>query len=137
MRIIIPCIYRKLSSPTMYESVSQTSGNENAQIGGEGCHTSDDAVFQHFHSSKDLYTCLLPQECSSSFTKVLINSIFFFLLLLSTVRKITLIRKLHKSKANTYIYVIPFEIEVVMLCTNYNLLHKRLKFRYAFCASRE
>ncbi|KAL7144019.1 hypothetical protein ABFS83_08G230600 [Erythranthe nasuta] len=48
---------RKLSSPTIYESVSQTSGNENAQI------------IEEFQSSKDLYTSLMPQESSSSFTK--------------------------------------------------------------------
>ncbi|KAK6150454.1 hypothetical protein DH2020_015386 [Rehmannia glutinosa] len=61
---------RKFPSPTIYESVSQTSGNENAQS-AEGCqnsHLNDDG-FQQFHSSKDLYTSLLPPESSTSFPK--------------------------------------------------------------------
>lgn len=66
---------RKHSSPTMYESVSQTSGNENAQT-VEGCsnnHLSDDG-FQQFHSSKNLYSSLLPPESSTSFKDVLEGS---------------------------------------------------------------
>ncbi|KAH6803856.1 hypothetical protein C2S51_032103 [Perilla frutescens var. frutescens] len=66
---------RKHSSPTMYESVSQTSGNENAQ-NVEGCsnnHLSDDG-FQQFHSSKNLYSSLLPPESSTSFKDVLEGS---------------------------------------------------------------
>ncbi|KAK6150449.1 hypothetical protein DH2020_015381 [Rehmannia glutinosa] len=61
---------RKFPSPTIYESVSQTSGNENAQS-AEGCqnsHLNDDG-FQQFHSSKDLYTSILPPESSTSFPK--------------------------------------------------------------------
>ncbi|KAL6576042.1 hypothetical protein OROHE_000513 [Orobanche hederae] len=57
---------RKRPSPTMYESVSQTSGNdENAQNS-----SLNDDGYQHFYSSKDdLYTSLIPPESSSSFPK--------------------------------------------------------------------
>ena len=61
----------------MYESVSQTSGNENAQT-VEGCSNnvvSNDA-FQQFHSSKNHYTSLLQPENSTHF-KVLISFLFF------------------------------------------------------------
>ncbi|KAL3613791.1 hypothetical protein CASFOL_041865 [Castilleja foliolosa] len=58
---------RKRPSPTMYESVSQTSGNENAQSADQGCQNDDG--FQHFHSSKDLFTSMPPPESSSSFSK--------------------------------------------------------------------
>ncbi|KAL6552181.1 hypothetical protein OROGR_008335 [Orobanche gracilis] len=63
---------RKCPSPTMYESVSQTSVNENAQS-AEACQNSslNGDGFQHFYSSKDdLYTSLLPPESSSSFPKI-------------------------------------------------------------------
>ncbi|XP_047945297.1 agamous-like MADS-box protein AGL66 [Salvia hispanica] len=66
---------RKQSSPTMYESVSQTSGNENAQT-VEGCSNnvvSNDA-FQQFHSSKNHYTSLLQPENSTHFKDVLEGS---------------------------------------------------------------
>ncbi|KAL8472051.1 hypothetical protein ACS0TY_028689 [Phlomoides rotata] len=59
---------RKHSSPTLYESVSQTSGNENAQT-MEGCQNKDDP-FHQFHSS---FTSLLPPESSSSFIKDLME----------------------------------------------------------------
>ncbi|XP_057786076.1 agamous-like MADS-box protein AGL104 [Salvia miltiorrhiza] len=66
---------RKQSSPTMYESVSQTSGNENAQT-VEACSNnvlSDDA-FQQFHSSKNHYTSLLQPDNSTHFKDVLEGS---------------------------------------------------------------
>lgn len=63
---------RKHSSPTMYESVSQTSGNDNVQT-IENNHLCDDS-FHQFHSSKNLYTSLLQPEPSTSFKDVLEGS---------------------------------------------------------------
>ncbi|KAG8373335.1 hypothetical protein BUALT_Bualt11G0013500 [Buddleja alternifolia] len=66
---------RERSSPTVYESVSQTSGNENAHS-VEECQNSNrnDDGFQQFHSSKDLFSSLLPPESPSSLAKGLMES---------------------------------------------------------------
>ncbi|KAL2521600.1 agamous-like MADS-box protein AGL66 [Forsythia ovata] len=57
---------RDQSSPTMYESVSHTSVNENLQ-NAEGCQNSNpisDDSFQQMHLSKDFFNALLPSENS-------------------------------------------------------------------------
>ncbi|KAL0461220.1 UNVERIFIED_CONTAM: Agamous-like MADS-box protein [Sesamum latifolium] len=62
---------RERSSPTVFESVSQTSGNENTQS-AEGYQSSNikDDGFQQYLSSKDLFSALLPPESSTSLHKV-------------------------------------------------------------------
>ncbi|XP_011097601.1 agamous-like MADS-box protein AGL66 [Sesamum indicum] len=66
---------RERSSPTVFESVSQTSGNENAQS-AEGYQSSNikDDGFQQYLSSKDLFSALLPPESSTSLAKGVMES---------------------------------------------------------------
>ncbi|CAI9758246.1 unnamed protein product [Fraxinus pennsylvanica] len=67
---------RDQSSPTMYESVSQTSVNENLQ-NAEGCHNSNPIShdsFQQMHLSKDFFNALLPPETSGYLDKVKMES---------------------------------------------------------------
>ncbi|KAL0431990.1 UNVERIFIED_CONTAM: Agamous-like MADS-box protein [Sesamum radiatum] len=66
---------RERSSPTVFESVSQTSGNENVQSadGYQSSNIKDDG-FQQYLSSKDLFSALLPPESSNSLHKGVMES---------------------------------------------------------------
>ncbi|CAA2972908.1 agamous-like MADS-box AGL66 [Olea europaea subsp. europaea] len=66
---------RDQSSPTMYESVSQTSINENLQNaeGRQNSNPISDDSFQQMHLSKDFFNALLPPETSGYLDKVLFS----------------------------------------------------------------
>lgn len=59
----------------MYESVSQTSINENLQNaeGRQNSNPVSDDSFQQMHLSKDFFNALLPPETSGYLDKVLFS----------------------------------------------------------------